>query len=221
MKIFQYKSFEREKSLKILGITLYKQKYRFGFKVKSYLLWLFKIKSNQSLKKYYVFGIQIWKKYDQDYKLRGIIASNQRLLRKELEATQTKIFRRIDDVFVNMQVLNQVQNMHRTFLQYKRAFEGKDVVLYGAGPSVKDYIFINNAIQIGVNGAINLENVQLDYLFVHDHMIANKEMNDRLDSYGGNSCKKFYAILPHRQVRRIKEKILVDRIPQYHIYNAL
>ena len=43
MQIFSYKNFKSEKVLKILGITIYKQKYRFGFKVKSYLVGLFKI----------------------------------------------------------------------------------------------------------------------------------------------------------------------------------
>ncbi len=223
MKIFSYKNLKNEKVLKIFGVTLYKQKYRFGFKVRSYVFGLFKIKSNKSLRKYYVIGIQIWKKYDENYKIKLYIDGNQKRLSNELRKvidSQTKILRRVDDVFVNMQVLNQVQNLHRTFLPYKRAFEGKDVVLYGAGPTVKDYIYIKNAIQVGVNGAINLENVKLDYLFVHDHMIANKQMNERLDAYGKGFCKKFYAILPHRQVNRIRERILVDRIPQYHLYNA-
>ncbi len=220
MKLYSYKNFKEEKLLKFLGLTLYKEKYRFGFKVRSYLLGIFKIKSNISLRKYYLVGVQVWKTYDNDYKIRCLIKSEQKKFIEELKESQMKLHRRIDDVFVNMQVLSQVQNMHKSFLQYKRAFEGKDVVLYGAGPSVKDYIFIDNAIQIGVNGAINLESVKLDYLFVHDHMIANKQMNEKLDNYGVDFCKKFYAILPHRQVRRIKERILVDRIPQYHIYNA-
>ena len=223
MQIFSYKNFKSEKVLKILGITIYKQKYRFGFKVKSYLVGLFKIKSNKSLKKYYLIGIQVWKKYDENYKIKELVTILKKQICNELiklSDSQTRILRRIDDVFVNMQVLNQVQNLHRPFLPYKRAFEGKDVVLYGAGPSVKDYIYIQDVIQVGVNGAINLENVKLDYLFVHDHMISNKQMNERLDAYGKGFCKKFYAILPHRQVNRIREKILVDRIPQYHIYNA-
>lgn len=216
MIIYSKKVSGVEKFIKIFGILFYKEKFRYGFVVKSYLFGMFKIKSNPSLKKYYIAGVQVWKKYDEAYKLRCLIKTEQR----KLIRAQMKIAKRVEDIFVNMQVLNQVQNMHRTFLQYKRAFEGKDVVLYGAGPTVKDYIYIDDAIQIGVNGAINLENVQLDYLFVHDHMIANKEMNDRLDNYGGGVCKKFYAILPHRQVRRIQDKILVNRIPQYHIYNA-
>lgn len=220
MKLFSYQNRNKTKRLRILGISLFKEYTKAGFRIKKYFGSIIKTKSDRYLKKYYILGIQIYKKYDTFAKLNTIEDLIVKNILPDLENGHTQSVRRIDDVFYNMQVLSQVSNMHRIFSQYKRAFEGKDVVLYGAGPSLKDYIHIPNAIQVGVNGAINLDNINLDYLFVHDHMLANKEMNDRLDKYKGNNCKKFYAILPHRQVRRIKDRILIDRIPQYHIYQA-
>ena len=70
------------------------------------------------MKEYYLIGIQVWKKYDENYKIKELVTILKKQICNELiklSDSQTRILRRIDDVSVNMQVLNQVQNLHRPF----------------------------------------------------------------------------------------------------------
>ena len=86
--------------------------------------------------------------------------------------------------------------MHqKAFPQFKGIYTGKDVVVVACGPTAKDYKPIESAIHIGVNHAIYLENVQLDYFFLMDAYKARKdnEMPD-YNNYRKGKCVKFYGI---------------------------
>ena len=86
--------------------------------------------------------------------------------------------------------------MHqKAFPQFKGIYTGKDVVVVACGPTAKDYKPIEGAIHIGVNHAIYLKNVQLDYLFLMDAYKARKdnEMPD-YNNYRKGKCVKFYGI---------------------------
>lgn len=86
-----------------------------------------------------------------------------------------------------------------TFKGYKNKYLGKNIVIVASGPSANsvDYSKLpQDAIYIGVNKSFLNKNVKLDYLFVQDlHM--DQEM---IDSYKGNNCQKFYALLPYRHL---------------------
>jgi hypothetical protein len=81
------------------------------------------------------------------------------------------------------------------FAEYENAFEGRDVVLLGTGPSLNKYKPIEGAIHIGVNGAYKFDKVKLDYLFAQDFYRKGWCGEVALDSYIDDlkklDCKKF------------------------------
>lgn len=206
MKIFSYKKLKNEKVLKFFGVTLYKQKYRFGFKVRSYLFGLFKIKSNSYLKKYYILGIQFYKKY-------SIFTNFKKYLDKNIS-------NRLEKIYWDMRVLSQVQSQHSYFINFKRKYEGQDVVLVACGPTSKIYKPIKGAIHVGMNAGVYLDNIKFDYLFVNDFFTNSEQLNEDIEKYIGNNCKKFYGIpSPHRLAyNQNLNKMAISRIPQYRFY---
>jgi len=87
------------------------------------------------------------------------------------------------------------------FGKYENAFQERDVVVLGTGPSLNRYKPINGAIHIGVNRAYKFDKVKLQYLFVQDF---NKGILDiygegYLESYINDlkklNCKKFIGHL--------------------------
>ncbi|MDD4556182.1 MAG: hypothetical protein PHE89_02480 [Alphaproteobacteria bacterium] len=79
----------------------------------------------------------------------------------------------------------------KTFGKYKNAFQGKTVVLVAPGVSLKSFVPIENAIYVGVNGAIRNEKIIFDYFFVHDFSGQTKTYIELLDN---PKIKKFYGI---------------------------
>lgn len=71
----------------------------------------------------------------------------------------------------------------QTFTKYRNKYCGKTVVLIAAGPSVKDFIPIENAIYVGCNRACLLTNIRFDYLF-------------SIDRIGIEMCKKEFFDYP-------------------------
>lgn len=55
-----------------------------------------------------------------------------------------------------------------TFTPLKNMYNGKSVVVCGAGPSLKKYIPIDGAIHIALNRALLYEKVKFDYFFADD-----------------------------------------------------
>lgn len=121
----------------------------------------------------------------------------------------------------NMKCIIEAQTLHpRTFGKYKNAFVGKDVVLVCSGPSAKYYKPIKNALHVGVNGAIYLKNVLLDFLFVQDYAVKqqhNASLNIDALNYVGNNCKKFWGIMPDDRLVQTKQW-LIERIPISYSY---
>lgn len=67
-------------------------------------------------------------------------------------------------------VANIVSDVHsKVFPKYKNINEGKDIVIVACGPTMKDYVPIENVIHIGVNKAYQNEKIKFDYLFTHDY----------------------------------------------------
>jgi len=84
------------------------------------------------------------------------------------------------------------------FGEYENAFEGRDMVLLGTGPSLNKYKPIDGAIHIGVNRAYKFEKVKLDYLFAQDFNKKNflkiygeGSLESYIDDLKKLDCKKF------------------------------
>lgn len=171
--------------------------------IKKYVLGVpvIKIQKKRKYKKVCVLGIPVYYKKNKE----AVLAEKKELL----EFVNKKMS--------SLETLLAAQNIHpKTFTPYKNAFAGKDIVLVCTGPTAKYYQPIKNAIHVGVNGAIYLEQVKLDYLFMQDYTV-NQASNSNLNidglSYKGNHCKKFWGILPNS-----KRNELIERIPLSYSY---
>ncbi len=159
---------------------------------------------NAELKKIYVLGV----------KVRESILPIQ-------HSKINAILRRINDVYFNMQVLVQIPVIHRYFTQYRNCNAGKDIIFIAGGPTA---LYFNNqkcgGIKCGVNGIISIVD-DLNYLFIEDTFLHDKNLNKEIDQYQGNNCQKFYGILPSRRVQFLNRRVHnTDRISPIHIKNG-
>lgn len=110
------------------------------------------------------------------------------------------INRKIDFLENNLSILWQMQRVKtlhsQVFPQFKNIHAGKDVVVVATGPSLNDYVQIENAIHIGVNSSIKSENVELDYLFMQDYKAVRGYIDD-VPLYKNQNLIRFYGIQPY------------------------
>lgn len=115
----------------------------------------------------------------------------------------------------NLKCIVEAQKLHQqVFERYRAAFEGRKVVLVCTGPSAKNYRPIPDAIHVGVNGAIYLDHVKLDFLFIQDGTVkqkVNSSLNKDAYEYVGNDCKKFFGIIPDDRLSVVCKDIV--RVP--------
>lgn len=102
---------------------------------------------------------------------------------------------------------------HGYLEKYKGLYKGKDVVILGCGPSLKNFKPIKDAIYLGVNRAYKFESKNLDYLFVADNF---PEGMDDFANYNRKSCKKFFVYLPYDFEHKVHAMDLL-RIPHEKI----
>ncbi len=167
-----------------------------------------------------IWGIPIYYKADRNFHLLEM----QRKLHQQVAELQRKAdilnnnhaeLRTVNQLLArklsNMKCIVEAQNLHKiSFASYRNAFAGKDVVLVCTGPTAKKYKPIDGAVHVGVNGAVYLEHVALDYLFVQDNTVrqtGNNSLNDDADKYAGNNCKKFYGIIPDDRLAAVRSDI--------------
>ncbi|GHU45659.1 hypothetical protein FACS1894190_17810 [Spirochaetia bacterium] len=116
----------------------------------------------------------------------------------------------------------ELQHTHQeTFGEYKNYFQNRDAVLVATGPSAIDFEIIDNAVYVGVNGAVCFDKISLDYWFIQDY--DNPEVKDYLEEslgYKNKYLKRFYGIL-NRYVNEkwvIPEKIIFDhKASKYYV----
>lgn len=73
------------------------------------------------------------------------------------------------NLFYLMCKANEIQKVHHnTFSHYQGIHKEQEIVVVGAGPTLKYYSPIKNVIHIGVNGVYRCNKIELDYLFVQD-----------------------------------------------------
>lgn len=82
----------------------------------------------------------------------------------------------------------------QTFADYKNCYAGKDIVLIASGPSLNDYIPIENTVNVAVNRAIFYDKVNFDYLFMQDYLAVKGYIEDSAD-YKNKNLKRFYGLL--------------------------
>ncbi len=169
-----------------------------------------KVKSNNIMGEYYICGIRLFKKRHHEYKKSMKNLNEQILFRREL---------------ANLYPLIQSQSVHpRIFGQYKGAFRDKDVYLVATGPTANYFIPKNtdNEVYVGVNGACRLNRFNLDFLFMQDNTV-NQKNNETLTlevlNYTGNNCQKFFAVYPPNIfIRNINSSHQLLPVPNQYSY---
>ncbi len=78
----------------------------------------------------------------------------------------------------------------KVFPKYKNIYQGKVIVLCGAGPSLSKYNPIKEAVHIALNRAFLFEKVKFDYIFAQDWR-GISHITEELRNYNGNNCIKF------------------------------
>ena len=78
------------------------------------------------------------------------------------------------------------------FSPFKNNNTGGKIVICGAGPTLNDYIPIEDAVHIAVNRAFLFDKVQFDYIFAQDFRGINLFL-DELREYKGKNCVKFFG----------------------------
>jgi len=113
-----------------------------------------------------------------------------------------------------------VYNLHQqVFPKYKNIHQDKEVVIVATGPSLKDYVPIENAIHIGVNRAFQFDKVKLDYYFLQDYGGFTPEYFQEAMNYRGNPVKKFFGIVlpPFRKHLVPESKAIETGAERYYL----
>lgn len=148
----------------------------------------FEIKKNKFKKNYYFLGLKVGSR--TNHKKRFLNKTKQ-LIDEAL--SQHDINRSLISNREIMQCLT-VFNLHqKTFTPFKNIHQGKDVVLVATGPSLNDYVPIDNAIHVGVNKAFMCDKIKLDYLFMLDYLNVRPYIA-AANEYRRGECVKFYGL---------------------------
>lgn len=165
------------------------------------------------------------KVYDNYFSPKCFVALNRKLISELIKVSKSIKYKQPvtnEDLIekIRLEIRNlELAKIHHSeiFKGYKNKFLGKSVVLVASGPSINnvDYSKLpDEAIYVGVNMSFLNKNINLDYLFVQD---LHADMDQyKIDSYRGNDCKKFYALLPYRHLYNWN----LRPIPEYNILKS-
>lgn len=171
---YSKKEYNNKSKIKIFGIPVYKKQVS-GFEIKKYL-----------------FGI----KYSNTQDIPGMLKEAFRKQEEKINNLKDNI-----QVYSNMIAIQTnsslcIYNQHqKVFPKYKNINQGKDVVLIATGPSLNNFIPLNNAIYIGVNKAFQYDKIKFDYLFIQDYSGQTKNYIDKFVNYNQSYTKKFIGFL--------------------------
>ena len=201
--VFRFLS-DLENKYRIFGITVFKktrQKVRQGIKTKTYVLGIpfYKKIETQLYKEKYFCGIL----YSSRSRALEILYQQNKELKHDVASLKTD--------------LEAVYLHPKTFGLYRNSFRDKNVVLVCTGPTAQYYTTLKNAIHVGVNGAIYLQHVPLDFLFVQDntlHQNDQGQMNIDAFHYRGNKCQKFFGTIGNFRLNQVRPKI--ERLSAEH-----
>lgn len=139
-------------------------------------------------------------------------------VRKKLLAQKQDICAYIDAIkwdlrnmqFHDIAKLIATAELHKqTFAGYRNKFKGKTVVLVGAGPSLKKFKPIKNAIYVGLNRAFLFDKIKFDILFSIDKAGISKIYDefieyDAIKFLGDQNLGPMYQI-PESVINKIKD----------------
>ena len=99
------------------------------------------------------------------------------------------------EILSGMQRIVNTAFLHqKTFSEFKNKYQGKTVVLVGAGPTLNYGNTIENAVYVGTNRTFLFDNIKFDYLFTIDKaglQTPTASYYQQFFDYKGNNCIKF------------------------------
>lgn len=107
-------------------------------------------------------------------------------LKVDMSALRADIFRGVEKAISNSK-MNE-----RAFEQYKNKYQGKKIVICGAGPSLVDFKPIEDTIYIALNRTFLFDKVKFDYIFVQDYR-GIELITEELKEYRPGDCVKFFG----------------------------
>lgn len=111
---------------------------------------------------------------------------------KQLLSDQSdKLYYRIENqnsknIYAIKKLISTAELHKETFSEFKGCFQGKSIVIVGAGPSISNFKPIDNCIYIGLNSACRLD-LPFNFLFTIDKIGIEKYYDD----FANRGCLKF------------------------------
>lgn len=125
-------------------------------------------------------------------------------IKQELDEQRNRILTECKKL-ITTSILHQ-----KTFSEFKNKYQGKDIVLVGAGPSLNHFSLIKDAIYVGLNRTFLFDKIKFDYLFTIDKLGIQDYYEDFIN-YRQDSCIKFIGNqdrevfqIPHQFVYKTK-----------------
>jgi hypothetical protein len=152
-------------------------------------------------------NIQIKISESQDI-IQNKLEESQSIVQGKIEESQSnvrikfeEVFKRIDTIYYesNSYFNELIKHIHeskrikeintKTFAKYRNIYKNCEIIIMGAGPTLKYYEPIGNCIIIGTNGVVLYDKVKLDFLFVQDVNAMNRYEKEIINY----DCKKFFS----------------------------
>ncbi len=190
--------------------------YRQVHKENSFIENIFSIKNNdrKTHKKITILGIKFSVKRNQKENVKQKENFEERLRSVLREEVSNVVAREVS-------LALSVQKLHmQTFPPFKNIHNNQSVAIIGCGPSIKYYNGQLNTVNIALNKAIFLDNINFDYLFTWDYLGFQEKAPDFFDRVKKYNCKKFYGKFLADNLSSIPEFSDDEENNIYHFYSS-
>ena len=177
---------------------------------------IFSIKNNdrKTHKKITILGIKFSVKRNQKENVKQKENFEERLRSVLREEVSNVVAREVS-------LALSVQKLHmQTFPPFKNIHNNQSVAIIGCGPSIKYYNGQLNTVNIALNKAIFLDNINFDYLFTWDYLGFQEKAPDFFDRVKKYNCKKFYGKFLADNLSSIPEFSDDEENNIYHFYSS-
>lgn len=133
--------------------------------------------------------------------LESIISESKRGCMESTISRHEDLFWRLKNDFIKL-IPNFISGAfinHETFSPFKNFCKNKELVVCGAGPSLKDYVPIKDAVHIALNRAFLFDKVDFDFIYAQDFN-GIKMIQDELAAYRPEACAKFFGTQDDRNL---------------------
>lgn len=159
-------------------------------------------------------------------------ASKYRKLSHQITQEALWMHEKMDREFARLDAVNYAKIMdifeealstyalhQKVFAPYKNRFQGRSVVLCGAGPTLNKYKPIEGAVHVALNRAFTYEKVRFDFIFMQDkRTVLIEDIVDKLIAYEPATCVKFIGTQNGNPVTEISESVALH--PNFFRFNT-